>query len=67
MVRMLFGDWGTFIVNDMYLVIGAPLLYMALCVPLSFFLYPEANGEHGYVQVTNTTSEGNITTEVTVV
>ncbi|XP_064406830.1 adhesion G protein-coupled receptor L3-like isoform X2 [Halichondria panicea] len=46
---------------------GAPLLYMGLCVPLGFTLYPKANYGYGYVQVTNSTQDNETTTQQTAV
>ncbi|XP_064406828.1 uncharacterized protein LOC135351685 isoform X5 [Halichondria panicea] len=46
---------------------GAPLLYMGLCVPLGFTLYPEADYGYGYVQVTNSTQDNETTTQQTAV
>ncbi|XP_064406825.1 uncharacterized protein LOC135351685 isoform X2 [Halichondria panicea] len=42
---------------------GAPLLYMGLCVPLGFTLYPEADYGYGYVQVSNSTQDNETTTQ----
>ncbi len=46
---------------------GGPLLYMGLCVPLGFTLYPEADYGYGYVQVTNSTQDNETTTQQTAV
>ncbi|XP_064406818.1 adhesion G-protein coupled receptor G2-like isoform X2 [Halichondria panicea] len=46
---------------------GAPLLYMGLCVPLGFTLYPEADYGYGYVQVSNSTQDNETTTQQTAV
>ena len=51
----------------LFVFAGAPLLYMGLCVPLGFTLYPEADYGYGYVQVTNSTQDNETTTQQTAV